>query len=157
MHRRRDRAQARFVEWKVGLPHAAAAAACTPYLDVSFRGGQGQTRYKCSECGNERTLGSFRFTPCANHVARGVSHISPAQFQKLALGWSRAGSATVKKDTDRRRRLFRELSQEAIARYRRHLKARSQYLRDCKRDQIAPLQYGVWLVGHNGAAAQATS
>ena len=86
-----------------------------------------------------------------------MSHISPAQFQKLALGWSRAGSATVKKDTDRRRRLFRELSQEAIARHRSHIKTRSQYLRGCKRDHTAPLQYGAWLVGYNGAAAQAAS
>ena len=64
LHRRRDRAQARFEEWKAGLPPAAAAAACTPYLDVSFRGAHGQTMHKCTECGNERTLGRFRVTPC---------------------------------------------------------------------------------------------
>ena len=81
-----------------------------------------------------------------------MSRISPEQFQKLTRGWSRAGSATVKKDTDRRRRLFHELSQDAIARYRCHLKARRQYLRDCKRDQVAPLPHVVWLVGHSGAA-----
>ena len=143
-HRRRDRAQARFVAWKAGLPHNAAATACTPCLDVAFRGAYGQTLYKCTICGNERTLCNFRIRPCANHGAGDEVRIRPAQFQKLAGTWSRTAADYTKSRTDQRR-----------LRYLSYGRARRQYLHKCKRDQVTPLQYSHWKAGHSGDAAQA--
>ena len=103
VHRRRDRALARFVAWKAALPHSAAAAACEPYFGVPFRGARGQTLYKCTKCGSDRILGRFRATPCIAHGANGEGRFSPAQFQALAGTTSKTAAASRKKLANSRR------------------------------------------------------
>ena len=160
VHRRRDRALARFVAWKAALPHSAAAAACEPYFGVPFRGARGQTLYKCTKCGSDRILGRFRATPCVTHGASGEGNLSPAQFQALAGTTSKTAAASRKKLANSRRLKLRGTfageiyKQEVLSRYYGYLRARRQYLHQCKRNKVTPMRCREWRVGHNKEAAQ---
>ena len=149
-----NRAIARFIAWRAALPAVAAAVACEPYFDAPFRGSQGQTLYKCIQCGNDRILGRFRATPCISSGNIGVVSLSPAQFQKLAGTSSKSAEASKTKLANSRRLLLRGTSegikyrQAVMARYHSYLRARRQYTQQCKRNGVAPLRCREWRIGH---------